>query len=327
MSSFLKKIFKPFKNYQERIYENNLFLALDKLKNTCDNFSITLIDIGAAGDIEPRWKSVSRHLNYIGFEPDERSRKELINNSYCKSWVIYPNVLWDKKTNKKINFTKRPKASSFYVPNFNFVNLFPDAERLTVQNTISLNTITLDSLQIPNIDFIKLDIQGAELNVLKGANESLNNCIGLKVEVEFLQTYKDIPLYGEIVDYLKTKDFEFIDFIHLCRWERKEHSNLGQCIFGDGLFLKTPEFIIHEYKNDNKTLSTYLGICLIYNRLDLIDRVIELSGEKFKMTLKPFLESIKYFRKKQKRLKVFNKLINSILGFFFYKNTKSHIIY
>ena len=327
MSSLLKKIFRPVKNYQEKIYENHLFSALGKFKNTCNNFSITLIDIGAAGDIEPRWKSISSHLNYIGFEPDERSSKELINNNNFNSWVMHPNVLWDIKANININLTNKPQCSSIYAPNYDFTNLFPDPERFLINNTISLEAVKLDSLKIPNIDFIKLDIQGAELNVLKGANESLNNCLGLEVEVEFLQLYKGQPLYGEIVDFLKTKDFEFIDFVNLYRWERKEHNNFGQCIFADGLFLKTPEFIIHKHRNDTMMLYKYLGICLIYNRLDLIDRLIELSDEKFKMDIKPFLKSIKYFRNKQKKLKYFIKIIDSILGFFFYKNTRAHIIY
>ena len=38
---------------------------------------IALVDIGAAGDIEPRWKKIEKHLVYYGFEPDIRSYKEL----------------------------------------------------------------------------------------------------------------------------------------------------------------------------------------------------------------------------------------------------------
>ena len=62
-------------------------------------------------------------------------------------------------------------------------------------------------------------------------------------------------------------------------------------------------------------------------QLDLIDRLIELSDKKFKIDIKSFLEGIKYFRNKQKKLKYFIKVIDSVLGFFFYKNTRAHIIY
>ena len=166
-----------------------------------------MIDIGAAGEIEPRWKSMSRHLNYIGFEPDERSRKLMKNNTNCYKYFIYPNAVWEKKTIININFTKGPQVSSFYLPNANFTNLFPKPERFDVNDVISIDSVALDSFDISNLDFIKIDIQGGELNVLKGAKESLNSTIGLEIEVEFLELYKDQPLYGDLVNFLKNKRF------------------------------------------------------------------------------------------------------------------------
>ena len=37
----------------------------------------TLLDIGAAGGIEPRWEKVCESLNYIGIEPDKRECKRV----------------------------------------------------------------------------------------------------------------------------------------------------------------------------------------------------------------------------------------------------------
>ena len=326
MHSLIKKIFRPIKNYNERIYEDHLYSALGELKNACDNFSLTLLDIGAAGNIEPRWKSISSFINYIGFEPDERSRKELIKNKNYNSWIIYPHAVWNKKSSIKINFTQEPQCSSFFTPNYSFTNLFPNPKRFSIIDTLSIDAVKLDSLKILNIDFIKLDIQGAELKVMEGASESLNECLGLKVEVEFLHLYQNQPLYGEIVDFLTNKDFEFIDFINIVRWERKENKDFGQCVFGDSLFLRTPEFVNDNYKNTTLVYK-YLAICLLYNRIDLIDKLIELSDSKFKKKIEPFLNRVEFFKKNQKKLKYLNQIINSILGFFFYKNTRAHIIY
>ena len=47
------------------------------ISNILDGQALTLIDIGAAGDIELRWKRVNGLLNYIGFEPDDRSYAEI----------------------------------------------------------------------------------------------------------------------------------------------------------------------------------------------------------------------------------------------------------
>ena len=45
----------------------------DTIRSINPNLKITLLDIGAAGDVEPRWKKIIDFVNYIGFEPDSRS--------------------------------------------------------------------------------------------------------------------------------------------------------------------------------------------------------------------------------------------------------------
>ena len=326
MKFILKKIFYFIRNYKEKNFQNNLFKTLNNLKYIHKDFALTLIDIGAAGDIEPRWKSISRHLNYIGFEPDERSRKLLKNNNNCNGYYIYPNAVWDKNTKININFTMGPQVSSFYSPNFNFTNLFPKPERFDIKEVISVDSVTIDSLKIPEMDFIKIDIQGGELNVLKGAKKSLKKTIGLEIEVEFIELYKEQPLFGDLTKFLKSKNLEFIDFVNLCRWERTGHNGFGQCVFGDALFLKTPEFMIENHKFDYLILSKYLGICLLYNRYDLIERLIYLSDNKLKLKLDSFSKSIIPFKKRHKKLIFYNKLINALLQIFS-NNTKSFIHY
>ena len=60
---------------------NNLFISpsIKALKVLpCDGV-VSLLDIGAADQIEPRWKPFVQFLNYVGVEPDERSRSKLLN--------------------------------------------------------------------------------------------------------------------------------------------------------------------------------------------------------------------------------------------------------
>ena len=98
---------------------------------------------------------------------------------------------------------------------------------------------------------------------------------GLEVEVEFLPIYMHQPLFGDISSFLLKKDFEFIDFIDLCRWERRAYNGYGQCIFGDALYLKSPEVVVSKNLSDNR-MSSYLGILLLYKRFDLIKKVFEM---------------------------------------------------
>ena len=161
----------------------------------------------------------------------------------------------------------------------------------------------LDSYNLQNVDFIKLDIQGGELNALKGSQKTLQSTLGLEIEVEFLPMYQGQPFFGDILNLLEERDFEFIDFVNLTRWERVSHNGFGQLIFGDALFLKTPEFFMACNPPIEK-IASYFAILLLYKRFDLLelsfgylpdDKSIEL--ENFYQACRPIINSDRAIRK------------------------------
>lgn len=212
-----------------------------------NNGEVCLLDIGAAGEIQPRWRPFIQFLNYFGFEPDERSRNKIKNNNEkFKTYKILPYALGSETKTLNFNLCKKPQVSSLYEPNMHFLSRFLDAERFDIVKKTSINCVPLDSIDLPKVNFIKIDVQGAGENVLKGASTCLSSALGLEVEVEFLELYKDQPLFGDICKTLSEHDLEFIDFVNLCRWERTAHNGYGQCVFGDALFLRSPESMINE---------------------------------------------------------------------------------
>jgi FkbM family methyltransferase len=99
-----------------------------------------------------------------GFEPFDEFLKK---SPYCKlikdsGKVEISNLgLWDTKTEL----------------NFNICGMGSRVSDAQEQNSISIKTVSIDEFvrenSIPQIDFIKLDVEGAELNVLKGAVKTL----------------------------------------------------------------------------------------------------------------------------------------------------------
>ena len=252
---------------------NNFFLSysIQAVKALPRNGEVCLLDIGAAGEVEPRWRPFIQFLNYVGVEPDKRSRSTLRNiNNEFKAYSILPYVLGAKKQTITFNLCRKPMVSSLYEPNMNFLSRFLDSERFDITKKISTDCIPLDSIDLPDIDFIKIDIQGAGDDVLKGASRCLSSVLGLELEVEFVELYKGQPLFGDVCKTLSQYDFEFIDFVHLCRWERNEFNSYGQCVFGDALFLRSPEYMILQ-SFDVKKWSAYFTILIIYRRFDLIE--------------------------------------------------------
>ena len=314
----MKSMIRSFiRNLKRSIHRFFVIPSLKALKALPNNGDVVLVDIGAAGEVEPRWKPFTNSLNYVGFEPDERTRKIIRNQSkYFKTYQILPHALSNKFSRLKFNLCKKPQVSSLYQPNFPFLDKFPDPKRFEIEETVSVDCIPLDSIGLPRIDFLKIDIQGAENDVLKGATSTLDSILGLELEVEFLELYKGQPLFGDICKTLSEHNIEFMDFVSLARWERKAHNLYGQCIFGDALFLRSPETLIDK-SLDVEKWSSYLAILIIYRRFDLIEVVLGLLPSNMKNNFHEFEALFEKIKKRERLLKRIHTYLNgcfSILG-------------
>jgi FkbM family methyltransferase len=149
---------------------------------------------------------------------------------------IIPLALWDKAENKNFKITNNQQSSSLY-------DLRSHKEHypsIKVTEEKIIRTFRLDTLIdhenlliFKDFDFINIDTQGAELNILKGMGSYLKSesikGIYLEVNKEFL--YEGIPLIGEIDSYLN--DFGFSRL--LTYWTSQG--------WGDALYIKRKEIL------------------------------------------------------------------------------------
>jgi hypothetical protein len=71
---------------------------------------------------------------------------------------------------------------------------------------------TIKDLGLPfSFDFIKVDAQGAEYEILRGAENFLtHSCIGLHLELFNIPLYKEIKLLPEVAEYLRGFGFSLV---------------------------------------------------------------------------------------------------------------------
>lgn len=123
---------------------------------------------------------------------------------------------------------------------------------------VSVETLRIDEVpslhNIPAPSFLKLDVQGYELAILKGASETLStSVVGLRVECYFRRMYKEQPLFSEVEAFLRKFGFVPLGFVEMHEWRRDtlskppipgaselKHSR-GQLIHGDVVFMREPE--------------------------------------------------------------------------------------
>jgi FkbM family methyltransferase len=82
--------------------------------------------------------------------------------------------------------------------------------QLEQSDSLTAQVITLDDIlqktgQIP--DLIKMDVQGFELEVLKGGTQTLQNTRYIIAELSFQEMYRGQPLAGEIIGWLHQHGF------------------------------------------------------------------------------------------------------------------------
>jgi len=114
-----------------------------------------LLDIGAAGGIEPRWREVCSNINYIGVEADERSGNKLCVLEECRSTRYLQTFAWSKEEKINFNLCLKPEVSSVYQPNRILLEQYPMAKRFNVVEKQIINAEPLDKMA----DKVKIDFR------------------------------------------------------------------------------------------------------------------------------------------------------------------------
>lgn len=77
-----------------------------------------------------------------------------------------------------------------------------------VTRKIPVPTHRLDDIaDINSIDFLKIDVQGYELEIFKNGETKLANCLVIHTEVSFVPLYRNMPSIGDIDTYLRSHGF------------------------------------------------------------------------------------------------------------------------
>jgi FkbM family methyltransferase len=250
---------------------------------------IGLVDIGASGGLESRWRPFSRFITPFFFEPDHRALEKLASESGCANPRIFPFALTEADGSVTLNLCVKQTVSSVFKPNLEYLRRFPDVERFEIVAEVEVPARALDSCLSPEemltVDFFKIDTQGCELRGLQGARKTLTApVIGLEVEVEFQELYENQPLFGEVCSELKAHGFELFDFTGISRWNRNGYSRFGQLAFADALFMRPPESFVGlvagmSPEARREKYLKYIAVCGLYHRVDLMAVALEMFSD------------------------------------------------
>lgn len=267
---------------------------LEFLKSLFLERKLSIVDVGATGGPEVRWKKWSDLCFFHTFDPDPRAQPW----SSCSK--NYPIGLWSRQCTKMLNLTAYPPATSLFKHNHEALQVFQNHAQLEVVGKKRIKLDTLDQcLEGHSVDFIKIDAEGAELEILKGSEKILRTqCLGLQLETCFFPLHKKAPTFSELDLFVRAFDFQLFQ-LEREHWVRKNRiltfDSAPQLIWGNALFLlsKTTFLKRLETSPDPETLFLkYIVILLAYHLYDYAYELCEELSLEIAKELKKELRSL-----------------------------------
>ena len=174
----------------------------------------TVIDVGAAyGSITRLCHGVFPSAHYLLIEPLDEYRPllEQVTHSIPSSRYRLAAACARNGVQLEINVHPDLVGSSLY----------REVETGTGVNGVprSVRTVTVDAVvheaEASGPFLLKLDVQGAELDALKGAEQILEECEFVVLEVSFFKFFEDGPECADVIDYMKQRGFVPYDIVGL----------------------------------------------------------------------------------------------------------------
>lgn len=228
--------------------------TLSDLLRKLDIDEFVIVDVGAKGKIECI-KGIEQLSEVHAFEPHP-VEFDLLKNTYSthafKHLQLHLKGLFEHSGRHAFHISNNTSMSSLLTPDLhNYNKHFGNyrkfknwAAAISTNQTIDIDLTTIDEFfsQEKGIDFLKIDTQGSELSILKGAQKHLEKGLIklIKIEVSTIATYEQQPLFSDIDLYLRNHHYTLIDFLTYREnpgffFGRKNETHFAPC--GDALYV------------------------------------------------------------------------------------------
>ena len=195
----------------------------------------TVLDVGAArGQFTvfalDRWPAAIIHC----FEPLPGPAAQLAELAPSRVQVTIA-ALGDTPGEAALHLSGREDSSSLLPIGDRQVREFPET-RETGTEVVAVTTLdeVVDPDELTPLTLLKIDVQGGELAVLRGAGSLLGRIDEIYVECAFVELYAGQPLASEVISFLLAAGFQLRGVFNLVRGVDKA------CLEADMLFRQTP---------------------------------------------------------------------------------------
>lgn len=194
----------------ETVIMTNLEALLAELAG-CLSSPLNVVDVGCRWGPAERWTRLP-NVRLLGFDPDAQECANL-NEASAEDPLteFFPVALGASTGTAQLHLTAEPACSSLYPPDQQLIQERPALALISQTDSVEVALETLDrwcaSEGVETVDFLKVDTQGSELDILQGAQKILETARAVEVEVEFNPIYLGQPLFADVDTFLRAHGF------------------------------------------------------------------------------------------------------------------------
>ena len=258
----------------DKSYDSNNSYDFTKIiKNILNEKKIIALDIGAQGGFNSDnyfSKKYNSFFEDILIEPIKAEADKLKKNKY-----IINKGIWSKQEIKKLFILdKRLGSSSMYQPNvknFDLHNIRKDNYKdYDITRTVEINCDTisnlLSELNLKNLDYLKIDTQGAELEILNGLGEY--KPLLIKIEAHIFSMYKDVPSWHKLLNLLYELNYVVIDWKGIGEHNSRVPAEMDIILIPNFNNIKGKDLIINSKEK-------FISLMLIFEQLNLLKLILK----------------------------------------------------
>lgn len=188
---------------------------------------LVVVDLGARGGFDEDLLELAPGVIAIGFEPDTEEAQRL-DGEPKGPWLqrrTLPYAIAGQSGPAKLHVPREPAAASLLHHNPDMIEDFGHEGLHRTLKQIPIEALTLDDVsteaEIQEIDYLKIDIEGAELDVLKGGANLAATAKVMKIECAFVEQRIGQPLASDVISYLAANGFDLIEMRDIQHWRRR----------------------------------------------------------------------------------------------------------
>ena len=183
---------------------------------------LVVVDIGCRWGFAPHWKALGSYVTLYGFDADEIEISRLDEEfADVPRMHFFARALGSQSGHGTLMLTAEPGSTSLFPRSSARLGHIPeyDGARVTSETDVVVSTLDQwrDEEGVGRIDSLKLDTQGSELDILRGAVRSLATARHVEVEVAFNELFEGAPLFADVDTFLRGQGFalwRFRDLVH-----------------------------------------------------------------------------------------------------------------